>query len=179
MSVKVPESVPGARASLHFVRGQACPHYVDSPVSLLDIAPTVMETIGVQTAERLDGESLVPFIEGRECEREKPLLFEACWHVAPNPAVAIQWRPEAGKLYMYTYNLTSDVDELYDLNDYEHYRNLAFDEDYRDVKRLMIEKLGSVLQADDRWRCYWHTFRVDKFHHLPSEGGDAQMFVPV
>lgn len=152
-------------------------HGETAPVSLLDIAPTVMEVVGVRTAERLDGESLIPLIEGRKAERGKPLLFEACWHVAPNPAISIQWSPGAGKLYMYTYNLTSDVDELYDLND-ESYRNLASDERYRDVKHLMIEKLASVLRNDDRWRCYWHTFRVDKFHHFPPDGEDTQMFVP-
>ena len=170
-TVRVPLSVkmPGKQASgiVH----------VDSPVSLLDIAPTIMETIGVKPSERLDGESLIPLIAGEEPEREKPLLFEAGWHVAPNPAIAIQWSPTAGELYMYTYNLTSEVDELYDLND-SSYRNLAFDEQYRDVKQMMIQKLASVLQADDRWRCYWHTFRIDKFHHLSSDGEDAQMFVP-
>ena len=150
---------------------------VDALVSLLDIAPTVMEVVGVQTSERLDGESLFPFIEKNKSDHAKPLLFEAGWHVAPNPAIAIQWSPEPGAMYMYTYNLTADVDELYDLND-EGYHNLAFDEKYSDVKHLMIERLGSVLRADDRWRCYWHTFRVDKFHHLPQNGGDVQMFVP-
>jgi arylsulfatase A-like enzyme len=156
---------------------------VGVPVSLLDIAPTVMEIAGVQPAERLDGESLIPFIEGKNpkpvgAKHASPLLFEAGWHVAPNPAIAIQWSPGAGELYMYTYNLTSNVDELYDLNDCERYRNLAFDEKHRDVKQLMIEKLASVLRADDRWRCYWHTFRVDKFHHLPPDGEDVQMFIP-
>ena len=80
-------------------------------------------------------------------------------------------------MYMYTYNLTSEVDELYNMND-DSYRNLSFDEEYRDVKQAMIERLASVLRSDDRWRCYWHTFRVDKYHDLPTDGEDAQMFVP-
>ncbi len=169
-TMRVPLSVkPGAQSS--------CPHSVNSPVSLLDIAPTVMETIGVQPSERLDGESLIPLIEGAEVQRDAPILFEAGWHVAPNPAISIQWSPGDGELYMYTYNLTSEVDELYDMSD-KSYRNLAFDEKYRDVKQVMIERLASVIRADDRWRCYWHTFRIDKFHDLPPDGEDAQMFVP-
>ena len=78
---------------------------------------------------------------------------------------------------MYTYNLTSDVDELYDMKD-ESYSNLTFDEKHSDVKQAMIEKLASILRSDDRWRCYWHTFRIDKFHQLPPDEEDAQMFVP-
>jgi len=167
--VKIPGNILGAQAS--------CLHHLDHPVSLLDIAPTVMEVVGVRTTERLDGESLIPLIEGLKPEREKPILFEAGWHVAPNPAISMMCEIEADGLYMYTYNLTSDVDELYQLKD-ENYRNLAFDDEYSDVKQIMIEKLAGILQADDRWRCYWHTFRVDKFHHLPSDNEDIQMFAP-
>lgn len=150
---------------------------LNPPVSLLDIVPTIMEMTGVSIAERLDGESLIPLMQDEKIKREKPLLFESGWHVAPNPAIAIQWSPCSDELYMYTYNLTSDADELYDLKD-SSCRNLAFDDRYRDIKQLMIEKLASVLRSDDRWRCYWHTFRIDKFHQLSLDGEDMQMFVP-
>ena len=41
-------------------------------------------------------------------------------------------------------------------------RNLSFDSGHSDIKKAMIEKMGSVLQNDKRWTCYWHTFQVDK-----------------
>jgi hypothetical protein len=78
---------------------------------------------------------------------------------------------------MYTYNLTSEFDELYDL-DARPMRNLAGDEAMADLTGEMIQRLAAFLQADPRWSCYWHTFRLDKYELLELEGGDFQMFRP-
>lgn len=78
---------------------------------------------------------------------------------------------------MYTYNLTSEFDELYDLDD-PSYRNLAGDADCAEVKAEMIRRLGAFLVADARWACYWHTFRLDKYECLDVAEGDFQMFKP-
>ena len=79
---------------------------------------------------------------------------------------------------MYTYNLTSEVDELYDLADAEG-RNLARQEGMSGIKSAMIRELGRVLSADPRWRCYWHPLRLDKHDIVGQEPADMQMFVPV
>ena len=78
---------------------------------------------------------------------------------------------------MYTYNLTSDCDELYDL-DARPMRNVAGDAEMTAAKDEMTRRLGAFLQADPRWSCYWHTFRLDKYELLELEGGDFQMFRP-
>ncbi len=150
---------------------------VNALVSLLDLAPTVLEVAGVRPCARLDGVSLAPLLAGEPAGAPRALLFEAHWHVAPNPCVALIWEPQPGRLYMYAYNLTSDVDELYDLAD-PAYRNVATSPEFASVKMQMIRELGRVLRADPRWRCYWHPFRLDKYAHFRDDATDMQMFRP-
>jgi len=153
---------------------------VRTPICLLDLAPTVLEAAGVSPAARLDGLSLWPLLRrrgSRAALAKRTFLFEACWHVVPNPAVSIQWQKSATEHYFYTYNLTSECDELYDLSD-PTYRNLAPDPAYRKVTHEMVLRLAHFLQADPRWRCYWHPLRIARAEHLPLEPGDYQMFRP-
>lgn len=145
-------------------------------ISLLDIAPTLLKIAGILPVDRLDGEDIVPFIGDPKRKRKKDFIFEAGWHVAPNPEISFFKKLE-GRDYMYTYNLTSEYDELYDLSD-KGYENFALDPEYEQVKRKMIQDLAEILKKDRRWRCYWHTFRIHKYDDLKSESGDRQMFIP-
>jgi len=149
----------------------------DTPVTLLDVAPTVLGLAGVSPYHRLDGVDLLPLVRGQTSERAQDFLFEAGWHVAPNPAVAIQHRMPDGRHFVYTYNLTDDRDELYDLAD-PTYANRATDPALADVRDFMIRRMADVLRSDRRWRCYWHTMRVVHGDRVDVEPGDHQMFVP-
>lgn len=155
---------------------------VDAPVCLLDVAPSVLEAAGVTAGARLDGWSLWPLLrdpgapaEGRWDERV--FLYEAFWHIAPNPAIAIQWRKSPGEHYFYVCNLADENDELYDLNDSSH-RNLACDPAVKDVTEAMIMRMYEFLRSDARWRCYLFPFRLAHAQVLPQEEGDLQMFRP-
>lgn len=148
----------------------------DALVSLLDIAPTVLETAGITPTDRMDGESLLPLVCGERSERSQPFIFEAGWHVCPNPAVSYFARID-GRPLMFTYNATSEHDELYDMDD-RGYRNLAGDPAHGEVRREMIRALGAFLEADPRWDCWWHGYRLDYYEHLDLAGGDYQMFRP-
>ncbi|MBM4049684.1 MAG: hypothetical protein FJ279_31700 [Planctomycetes bacterium] len=148
---------------------------VETLVSLLDIAPTVFELAGVSPTERLDGQSLLPIIRGGKDHR--PFIFECGWHVCPNPAVATFAKLDDGRRFMYAHNLTSEYDELYDLAD-PLYRDRARDKAFADVRAQMIRRLAVILEADPRWTCYWHTFRLDKYEFLNVGPGDFQMRKP-
>jgi arylsulfatase A-like enzyme len=153
-------------------------HVVDAPVSHLDIAPTLLEIAGVTPEERLDGESLLPYLSGKGKPHDRELLFECGWHVGVNFACGFQhWEPN-GSHHLYTYNLSSTVDELYDLTSVDA-ENLAQNEAHQKLHKEMIGRLGAFVQKDPRWLGYWHSFRVDHYFDLPRvSGGDYQIFKP-
>jgi arylsulfatase A-like enzyme len=156
--------------------GEGAGRTFEGLVSLLDIAPTVFELTGIAPTERLDGESMLPAIRGQGAARARPLLFECHWHVGPNPAISLLTDID-GRRMMYTHNLTTDQDELYDLDD-PAYTDRSRDEDWVSVKRGMVQELGRVLEGDRRWACYWHAFRLARYEALDVQGGDLQMFRP-
>jgi len=150
---------------------------VDRPVCLLDIAPTVLNSAGIRPHDHLDGEGLLERVGSGGTLRSKPFVFEAGWHVAPNPAVAIHHYEGPDCHYRYVYNVTSTVDELYDLNDPEG-RNRVDDPASEAIRKQMLMQLREILHGDDRWRCYRQAFELDKEQELPVRAGDMQMFVP-
>lgn len=157
--------------------GQQAGRVVAAPVSLLDLAPTLLEAAGVRPLERMDGASFWPLLEGKARPNASPILFEAHWHVAPNPAVSLIREHAPQRPFMYTYNLTSEVDELYDLRDPAS-PNLAGHPHYAQVREGMIRELGRIVSGDPRWRCYWHPLRLDHYPLFAGDDTDMQMFVP-
>jgi arylsulfatase A-like enzyme len=178
---------------VHLPGGKESGRVVEEAVSLLDVAPTILEMTGVQPAARMDGESLLPFVTGEGQGRHEDFIFEAGWHLAPNPAVAMQHRFPDGQHFLYVFNLADDADELYDLagtlgasdrtkvaasGTGTPYVNVAADGRYAGVRREMIRRLGAFLCGDPRWRCYWHPFRIEFEGVLGASAGDQQMFRP-
>lgn len=154
------------------------PHSVDAPVCHLDIAPTILEAAGIEPMARMDGRSLLPYIRGTTVAADRPFLMECGWHVAVNFACGIQRWDKTGH-YLYVYNCSDEIDELYDLND-EEPQNLALQPQYGKLRRDMAEYLGAFLERDVRWIGYWHSFRIDHYFDLPRHvPGDVQMFRPV
>jgi len=150
---------------------------VSAPVSLLDVAPTILEAAGVCPRARLDGRSLLPLARGLAATEEHEFIMESGWHLAPNPAVAMQHRFPDGRHYFYVCNFADRQDELYDLAA-PGYRNLSGDAAHEAARQAMIQRLGAFLAGDRRWRCYWHAFRVEFSEILGVEAGDQQMFRP-
>jgi arylsulfatase A-like enzyme len=148
---------------------------VDTPVSHLDIAPTLLGVAGIEPAERQDGISLAPHLAGNAPATDRELLFECGWHTGVNFACATQRWGRDGH-WLYTYNLSSEIDELYDLTSADA-ENVA--QSNAAVHREMVRRLGAFVERDPRWIGYWHSFRVDHYADLPRTGsGDYQMFRP-
>lgn len=150
------------------------PRRIDSPVSHLDLAPTLLELTGIEPAARLDGVSLLPLLNGAP-GRDRNFLFECGTHVGINFACGMQsWTPD-GNHHLYAYNASSDVDELFDLREADP-RNLSPDPAHAATRRRMIERLGQALAADPRWLSFWSSFRLDRYFDLPrNSSGDMQL----
>jgi choline-sulfatase len=80
------------------IPGEA-PRSIDAPVSLVDVAPTLLELAGSPLPDSLDGRSLLPLIDGGPPPPERPILAMEhyyAWTGAGRQSVAeIQARPMA------------------------------------------------------------------------------------
>jgi arylsulfatase A-like enzyme len=161
--IKLPASLPRTHAT------------VESPVSLLDLSQTLLDFAGIKPEAMFDGVSLLPYLRNGAGSEHRTLLFFGGWHVGVNFACGIQHRTSDGHRYLYAYNCTSTVDELYDL-DSEDAVNLIDNQDLKSTREELIRKLGAALQADPRWVGFWAEFRIARFNSLPKEAGDMQLF---
>jgi arylsulfatase A-like enzyme len=161
--IKPPKSMPHTHAK------------VDSPVSLLDLSQTLLDFAGIKPEAMFDGISLVPYLQDGRGSEDRTLLFFGGWHVGVNFACGIQHRGSDGHRYLYSYNCTSVVDELYDM-DSEDAANLIDSPDHKGVREELIRRLGTALSADPRWIGFWSEFRIARFNSLPKESGDMQLF---
>jgi arylsulfatase A-like enzyme len=147
---------------------------VDAPVSLLDLSQTLLEAAGIHAEAKFDGTSLLPLMLGRPAAEDRTLLFFGGWHVGVNFAVGIQHRFADGRQFLYSYNCTSTIDELYDLTS-DDATNVIDRPECAAAREEMIRRLGIALQADPRWSGYWTEFRIARFASLPLVVGDMQL----
>lgn len=148
---------------------------VASPVSLLDLSQTILDFAGIKPEAKFDGISLVPALQSGEGPEERTLLFFGGWHVGVNFDCGIQHRAADGRRYLYSYNCTSKVDELFDL-DSDDATNLSQSPQHAEIRKELILRLGAALQADPRWVGYWAEFRIAHYGDLPRQTGDMQLF---
>jgi len=148
---------------------------VESPASLLDLSQTILDFAGIRPEAKFDGASLIPVLQSGQGPEQRTLLFFGGWHVGVNFACGIQHRAADGHRYLYSYNCTSPIDELFDL-DSEDAVNLIDSSVHADVRKELIQRLGAALQSDPRWVGYWAEFRIARFADLPRAEGDMQLF---
>lgn len=153
------------------------PHTVDAPVSLLDVAPTILSVAGVEPDAWLDGQSLIPLMQQESTPSDRDMIFSCGWHVGVNFSCGIQQWDGKGNHHLYAYNTSSRVDELYDLNAVEA-ENLAQEPQHAKLRREMIDRLGTLLQSDARWGGYWASYRLNNFFELPKRPGSMQLHEP-
>ena len=163
MVFKLPANLPRQHAT------------VESPASLLDLSQTILDIAGIKPEAKFDGLSLLPALQSGQGSEERTILFFGGWHVGVNFDCGIQRRAADGRRYLYSYNCTSQVDELFDL-DSEDAVNLIASPEHAKVRKELIQSLGAALQADPRWAGYWAEFRIARFNDLPRTEGDMQLF---
>lgn len=103
---------------VNFPDGQYGGTVCGQPVSLVDIAPTILEIAGVQNALPMDGASLIPCIEGREGEDREAYaemhtngLYTTCFMLRKGPYKYVYIHGETPQLF----DLRADPGEWHNL----------------------------------------------------------------
>ncbi len=151
-------------------------HIVEEPVSLLDIAPTIFDITGISTEERLDGISLFETLQNTQRPDNKPILCEIWSHVIPNPAIGMVFTASDRKKYMFTFNASDDLDELYELHHQKTLKNLIKEENRAVIFEEAIRRMDDILEQDKRWFGYSNFFKLTYAEKLQQPFGDRQLF---
>lgn len=94
----------------------------------------------------------------------------------PNPAIGMVFRASDDHLYMFTYNCSDSVDELYVIDHSKYPQNLFHDREYAYIVQEAVRKMDAVFAEDTRWRSYLNFIRLEYAELLGVTGGDRQHF---
>jgi arylsulfatase A-like enzyme/Flp pilus assembly protein TadD len=96
------------------------PGSIKEPVGHVDIFPTVCDVLGIERPRSLQGESLLPLIDGKS-RSKKPIYFESMY-----PYYSRGWAPIRGLMVGQEKFIDSPIPELFDLEqDFRELKNLA------------------------------------------------------
>lgn len=127
----------------HFQMGQRVPQVV----SLIDVVRTIVELAGVTEGDGLDGDSLVPLLQGNAAGWKDLAFVEYEGHGTITPARMVR----RGRYKLNYYH--GEPPELYDLaEDPNELDNLAGRRDYR----VLQEELTALVLAD------WNPIEIDR-----------------
>lgn len=118
---------------------------VEEVVANIDIAPTVMEAMGLRKPAHMDGASFIALAEGREIPWRDYFLYVYYWEKNfPQSPTVFSLRGDRFKYITY-YGLW-DADELYDLQaDPGETKNLLFDAAHQRTARQMEDRLYEMM----------------------------------
>lgn len=119
---------------------------VNEVVANIDIAPTVMELMGLKAPPHFDGRTLVPLLRGEKVPWRDYFLYVYYWERNyPQSPTMFALRGDRYKLITY-YGLW-DADELYDLqNDPAEMHNLRYDPAQKQRVAEMSQKLYGMME---------------------------------
>jgi len=120
---------------------------IDNPVSHLDVMPTLLDLMGIEIPEGLDGVSLAEQIT---TESSAPDRLVFCQY-SGNPAIGDIRRGVVTRRYKYIYD-PDDLPELYDLQDDPlEMNNLAGESGYGGLMRELHEQCASWGKSHGDW----------------------------
>jgi len=125
---------------------------IDTPVSLIDLAPTLLELAGVEIPGEMDGQSLVPALRG-ETEGLRDAVFSE-YHGNDVPTGGYMLRRGEWKYVAFVgypsqlFHLPSDPEELHDLLDADPERAAAMDRRLREI--VDVEAVDARAKQEDR-----------------------------
>lgn len=131
----------------------------DSFVYLQEIMPTLLEIAGTKPPKAVDGESLLPLMNGTKESNNRTEIFGE-FH---NHFYVSRQRMVRDNKYQFTFN-ENEKGELYDFtNDPYQLNNLCYNERYKDIKSEYMEKLSHHLKASNDPASVWF-HRIKEFY---------------
>jgi arylsulfatase A-like enzyme len=119
------------------------PKIISQQVRQVDIFPTILDILGIKNTEKVDGQSLIPLINGEELE-ELPASIESPPELKKKTEKVIGIRTSKFK-YLRDLSNENKILELYDLeNDPNEEKNIA--EDNLEIISQLEEKLAEIRQ---------------------------------
>jgi N-acetylglucosamine-6-sulfatase len=118
---------------------------VNEVVANIDMGPTIMDAMGLETPAHMDGQSALPLLQGKEIAWRDFFLYVYYWEKNfPQSPTVFSLR---GDRYKYiTYYGLWDADELYDLQtDPGETINLCYNPDYKAVVEDMEARLYQMM----------------------------------
>jgi N-acetylglucosamine-6-sulfatase len=118
---------------------------VDKVVANIDVAPTVMEAMGLQKPAHMDGSSFIALAQGKPVDWRDYFLYVYYWEKNfPQSPTVFALR---GDRYKYiTYYGLWDADELYDLqSDPKESKNLWADPNHRETVEQMETRMYEMM----------------------------------
>ncbi|MCF3649117.1 sulfatase family protein [Synoicihabitans lomoniglobus] len=118
---------------------------IDEVVANIDIAPTIMEVMGLNAPPHFDGRSVVPLLEGQPTDWREQFLYVYYWERAfPQTPTTFALRGDRYKLI--TYHGIWDADELFDLqSDPAELHNLRYEPEYSKLAYEMETRLFKMM----------------------------------
>ncbi len=121
---------------------------VERVVANIDIAPTIMEAMGLEKPPHMDGQSFIPLGMGRDVDWRDYFLYVYYWE-KNFPHTPTQFALRGDRFKYITYYGLWDTDELYDLQaDPGETRNLlhdpAFSQTARDMEASLYEMMAEL-----------------------------------
>lgn len=113
----------------------------DNLIYLHDLTSTVYDIARQPIPTEFEGETLLPIIRQKQNNQRKGVLAQLAGHF-----VYFEQRMWRRKDYKLVFNAT-DICELYDVRrDPQEMNNLFYDENYKEIKREMLEEMRLEMQ---------------------------------
>jgi N-acetylglucosamine-6-sulfatase len=118
---------------------------LDQMIANIDVAPTIMEAMGLQKPAHMDGQSFLPLARGQSVPWRDEFLYVYYWEKNfPQTPTIFSLRGDRYKFITY-YGLW-DADELYDLqSDPDETKNLRYDPAFQKQSRAMEDRLYGMM----------------------------------
>ncbi len=122
---------------------------IEELIQNIDIAPTVMDVAGLDTPERMDGQSFLPILQGKKTPWRDSAFYEYYWE-RNFPHTPTTHGVRTNRYKYIHYHGIWDIDELYDLrNDPEEMNNLINSPEHSDLIKQLNNRMFEWLEKSD------------------------------